>query len=136
MTDIARKVSMAADSDYIDYAEGAQQISRILRERSAPGAIDAIYPNVVKFVNFNRTDQTMNVYSIEFDVLRDKADGKMVMGNGFKDEFVSIFCMQNTPLSENGKSLALARIQRTPAFPLATKQMRRLLGPRRMHVEI
>ena len=68
---------------------GAQQISRILRERFAPGASDAVYKEVAKFMNFKCADQTMEVCLMELDVFRDKAEARMAMGSGFPDEFAS-----------------------------------------------
>ena len=72
----------------------------------------------------------MNVYSIEFDVLRDRAEARMAPGSGFQDVFASVICMQDAALSKNGKPLALAGIQDTLAFPVVANQMRRLFGPR------
>ena len=62
-------------------------------------------------------------------MLREMAEARMVMGRGFPDEFVSILRMQAAPLSKNGKFLALARIQKKLALPVAAHQMRRLFGP-------
>ena len=66
---------MTVGEDYIANDGGAHQILRILRERFAPGAIGAIYEEVAKFTDFKRTDQTMDVYLIEFDMLREKNRG-------------------------------------------------------------
>ena len=92
--------------DLIANQDGAQQILRILRERFAPDAIDAIIQEVAKFMNFKRADQTMDVYLLEFDVLREKAQAQMATGGGFPGEFASAHCMQNAALPENGKCLA------------------------------
>ena len=54
----------------------------------------------------------------------------MATGSGFPDEFVSILCANNAPLSKNGESLALASIQNTLAFPVVANRMRRLFGLR------
>ena len=43
MLDVARKVCLPAGRDVIDNLDGVEQISRILRERSAPDAIDPIF---------------------------------------------------------------------------------------------
>ena len=102
MADIARRKCMAVGDAHITNARRAQRILIILRERFAPVALDAICQEVAKFMNFKRAGQPTDVHLMEFDVLRDKADGQMAMGNGFQDEFVSILCMQNTPLSEMG----------------------------------
>ena len=52
----------------------------------------------------------------------------MVMGAGFPGEFASVLCMQNAALNKNEKSLVLASLGNTLAFPQASAQMRRLFG--------
>ena len=74
MADTARKVFMTVGKDCVGNNDGAQQISRIFRERLAPDAVDAIYQEEVKFMNFKRTDQTTGGFWIEFDVLSVKAE--------------------------------------------------------------
>ena len=65
---------------------------------------------------------------MEFETLRQKAEARVAMGSGFPGEFVSVLCMQNAALSKNGKTLALASLGNTLAFPQVSVQMRRLLG--------
>ena len=67
---------------------------------------------------------------MEFDVLREQTEARMVMGSGFPDEFVPIVYVQNASLSQNEKYLALANIQNTLASPAVANQMRRFFGPR------
>ena len=72
----------------------------------------------------------MAAYLMEFDVSREEAEARMVMGSAFPGEFDSILCVQNASLVRSGESLALARMQSALTFPLAAKQMSRLFGPR------
>ena len=83
MADISRKVCITVSKDCIGQNDGAQQISRSPRGRVAPDATDAIYQEVAKLMNFRRTDQVMDVYLMEFDVLREKADAKNGGGQRF-----------------------------------------------------
>ena len=62
---------------------------------------------------FKRTDQTMDTYSIEFDILRQQAAARALMGSGFPDEFAPVLCVRNAALSTNGKTLALASLHIT-----------------------
>ena len=121
---------MAVGKDQIANFDGARQIARILRERSALGAIEAIYQEMAKFMNFKRTDKTMDVYLMGSDVLRETTEARMFVGSGFPGEFVSILRIQSAPLSKNGEIPPLASIQNTPAFPVLANRIRRLLGPR------
>ena len=82
MTDIARNVCVTVGKDHIGNNDGAQQILRILLERFEPDTIDVIYQEGAKFMNFRRADHAMDVYLIEFDVSREKAEARMVMGIG------------------------------------------------------
>ena len=91
LVDIAREVRMAVGKDRIGNNDGAQQIPRILRRRFAPDAICASYPEVAKFMDFERPDQTMAVYLMKFEVSCEKSEARMVLGCGFPDEYVSIF---------------------------------------------
>ena len=122
--DVAHKVCMAVGKDCIGNNDGAQQISRILRERSAPDDIDAIFQEVAKFTNFERTDRTMDIYLMEFDVLRKEAEVRMATGSGFPDEYTPLLRMRNAG------SPKMRNLRHTLAFPEASTQKRRLFGPR------
>ena len=95
MSDVAREVCLSVGRDVIDNLDGAEQISRSLRERFAPDAIDSIFQDMAKFMYSKRTDRTMGTYVMEFEMLRQKAEARMVMGSGPPGEFVSVLCMQN-----------------------------------------
>ena len=77
ITDIAREVCMTVGEDHSGGNDVAQQISRILRERFAPDAINSTYPDVLKFTNIRRAGQTVGTYSMEFDMIREKAESRM-----------------------------------------------------------
>ena len=81
MPDVARKVCMSVGKDVIGNVAGAAHILRILRERVASDAIDSIFQDMVK---------AMDTYPMEFDVLRRKAEARMLMRSGYPDEFVSV----------------------------------------------
>ena len=110
-------------------AAGVAQILMILRDRFAADAIGGVCRDVVKFRYFERADQHMDTYSLEFDIPRQKGEARMLMGSGFPDEFVSVLCMKNASPSKKEKTLALVSLQNTLAFPAVSAQMRRLFGP-------
>ena len=105
-------------------------IPHILRERFAPDAIDSVFQDVAKFMYFNRMDQKMGTYLLEFDMLRRKAEARMLIGSGFPDECVSALRTQNASLSENEKTLAPASFLNALSFAGVSAQMCRLFGPR------
>ena len=70
MTDVARKVCLAAGKDVVSNIDGVAQISRILRERPAPDAIDSIFQDIMKFSRFKRPGQNMDTFPVEFDMSR------------------------------------------------------------------
>ena len=70
--------------------DGDWRISRILLGRVAPDALDAIYQAVANVMTFKRADQTIDFLLMEFDVLCEKAESRMVMRSGFP-----VLCMQN-----------------------------------------
>ena len=47
----------------------------------------------------------MDAYLMEFEVLRKKAEARVVIGGWFPDEFASMLCMHNASVSENLESL-------------------------------
>ena len=53
----------------------------------------------------------------------------MLMGSGFPGAFVSVLCIKNAALPKNEKTMALASLGNTLAFPQVSAQMRRLFGP-------
>ena len=105
---------MSAGKDVIGNIDGVAHTPRILRERFAPDAIGSIL---------------QDTSLLEFDLLRQKAEARMLMCSGFPDEFVSVLRMQSAALSENEKTSVLASLHKTPAFPAVSAQMRRLFGP-------
>ena len=90
MSKVALKVCLSVGRGVIGNLDGAEQISKIPRERVAPDAIDSIFQDMVKFMYFKRTDQTMDTYTMEFETLRQKAESRMVVGAGFPDKFASV----------------------------------------------
>ena len=74
------------------------KVLRILRERFAPDAIDGISQNMAKFTYLKRADQNM---------IRQKAEARVLLGSGFPDEFVSEMRTKNASLSKNKKTLVL-----------------------------
>ena len=62
-------------------------------------------------------------------MLRGKAELRALLGPGYPDAFVSVLCMQNAALPNNGKTAVLASLGDTLAFPRASAQMRRHFGP-------
>ena len=106
MSDVARKVCLNVVRDVIDNLDGAEQILRILREYFAPDAIDSISQEIVKSMFFERTEQTMDTYIMEFGMLRGEAGSRLLLGPGFPDAFVAALRMRNAALSENEKTMA------------------------------
>ena len=106
---------MAASKGRVGNNDMGQRILAILRERSVPAAIDSIYQDVVKFTNSERTDQSANTYLMEFDMLREKAESRMVIGSGGPDEFAPVLCMRNAALPKDEKSPEWAKIRTTLA---------------------
>ena len=91
MTDVARKVCMSVGEDVAGKVDGVAQILHISRERFAPGALNSTFQAIVKFMYFKRTDQTTDTRLMEFVMLRQKAEARILMGRGFHDEFVSFW---------------------------------------------
>ena len=52
---------------------------------------------------------------MEFDMLRQKAEARMLVGSGSSDEFVSVMCMQNADPPKNEHTLELASLRNTLA---------------------
>ena len=59
---VARQVCLAAGSDSVANNDGAEQILGILKDYFAPDAVDSAFQEVARFLQFKRTDQTMDVY--------------------------------------------------------------------------
>ena len=129
-TVISPKVRVDSGKDHFANDDGVRHFLRILRERCVPDATDAIGQGGAMFMRFRLAGQTTDVYVMEFDVLREKAEARMATGGGFPDEFVSIGCAQNAPAPEREKSLAVASFGSTLACPAMANHMRRLFGPR------
>ena len=120
---------VAVGKDVPGNSGGVDQILEISRGRLAPNSIGSISQDVVKFMYFKRTAQTIDTCIMEFERLRQKAEARMLMGFGLPDEFASILRMQNAGLSKNEKTMVLASLRNTAASPNASPQVRRVFGP-------
>ena len=92
---------------------------------SAP---DTISQDVVRFSRFEGTEQTMDVFLAEFDVLTRKAEAKKPTGAASPEQFAPVIRAQNAALYRFEKSLISATVQGNAAFPLVAQQMRRFFG--------
>ena len=92
--------------------DGAAQIPNVLRGHFAPDAADAVYQEGVRILRFKR-DQSMEVFLVGFDVLRQEAYPRMQLGGGFHEAVASVLCMHDASLSKSEEPLVLARIQGT-----------------------
>ena len=100
----------AAGGDFVVNSDEAERIRSILNDYSAPDAVDSIYRELTRFFQCKRTDQTMDVFLAELDLLRRKAESRMQIGGGVPEAFASILCMQNAALPRQGQSLVLASV--------------------------
>ena len=108
MPGAATKVRATVGKDVIGNIDGAEHIPRTLRERFAPHAIGSIFQDMVKFLFCKRTGQIMDAFLAEFDMLRQKADARMILGSCIPDGVASVNCMQNAALTKNEQTLVLA----------------------------
>ena len=104
-------------------------ISKALRYCFQPDGLDRIYQQVAKFSLHYCTGQTMERYLFESDVLRRKAEARVIMRGAFPDAFVSISRTQHAAVSRNGKSLLLSSVQGSLDFPIAANEKGRVFGP-------
>ena len=62
MEGVTQQFCMSAGSELISSNDGADQILNILREVFAPDAVDAGLQEAVRLLQFERTDQTIDVF--------------------------------------------------------------------------
>ena len=87
-SDIARKVCLPVGRDVNENSGGAQQILRIPRECFAPGAIDSIFQDMVKFTYSKRTGQNTDAFITEFEITREKAESRICLGSVYAERGV------------------------------------------------
>ena len=80
MDTTARLSCMAAGSDVITDGDDAEKISTISRDYFAPEAAGSAHRKAVRVLQSKRADQTLDLYLVEVDLLRRKAESKMQMG--------------------------------------------------------
>ena len=85
--------------------KSVQNISNLLRDHIALNALRHIDQQVVKFLQYRRTDQTMAGYLLEIGISRRKAEARVRIGAAFPVAFVSALVMQNASLSRTEKSV-------------------------------
>ena len=127
---VPRQVCLAEGSDILDHSDGVAEILNILRNYFAPEAVGAIHQQLMRFMRFRRTDQSVDENIAEYDLLRQKAEPEMEMGAGFPEQFASKLNMDNAALSRHEKSLVMASCHESLRPEDASANMRRLFGSR------
>ena len=92
---VARQVCLSTGGDFVANTDGANRILSILEDYVAPAAVDSVYQEVARFLQSAQKNEKTDVYLVEFDSLRRKAESKMQMGGGLPKPLVSILCMQD-----------------------------------------
>ena len=83
----------------------------MLRNYFAPGAVDAVYQDAVRFPRFKWAALFMGELSAKFDLLRRKAESRMRPGSTLPGVFAPVPCSQNAFLYRADKSPALASVR-------------------------
>ena len=76
-----RQDCMAAGSGVIADGDGAEKISTVLRDYLAPEAADSANQEVVRCLQWRRTGQTMDSFTVDLDFCRCRAESRMQMGS-------------------------------------------------------
>ena len=80
---------MVADSDVVVDMDVSGEISAIPRNYVAPEASDSAYQEGVRFSQFERPGRRTDEYSVQFYLLRRKAESEMQMSGAFPETSVS-----------------------------------------------
>ena len=128
MDNVARQARPHAGGDASMNVQGAEKVVNILCENFAPDAVDSIFQDAARFLQFEMTDQRTAATLAEFDKLRCGAESKIQMDGAAPGQFAPAPCVKKATLPGSEKSLILASVQVNLAFPVAAEQMRRLLG--------
>ena len=117
MNTIARQVCLNAGDYGFTLGGGSGGHLKVPRNYFQPDALDDVYRQVAKLSQNARADRTTERYPSEFDVLRRKAEARLVMGRAFPDAFASNLRMESAALSKREKSLLLASVHGVVGFP-------------------
>ena len=82
---------------------GVARNMEIFRSYFAPYAVSAGQQQVMKFTHYRRSDQSINEYFVESDLLRGEAEPKVEMAAGFPEQFVPISRTNNAGLYRQEK---------------------------------
>ena len=125
-----RQVCLGSGSGILGRSDGVAKILEILRNYCAPGAADSIRQQVMRYMRFRRTDQSVGGCIAGRDLPRRKAESKVEMGAGFPGQFVSILRMDDAALSRHEELLVMASCRECLKFEDVSANMRRLFGSR------
>ena len=67
--------------------DGTKGITREPKAYRAPDALDAVYPDVVKFCRYRKTAGNIENYPVQFDPLRKVAKSRLGEGCAFPETF-------------------------------------------------
>ena len=90
----------------MNHYDGVTRILGILRGYFAPEAADAIYQQVVRFVNYRGSDQSISEYITEYDLLRRQVGSKMAMGAGFPEQICPHFAREKCGVAPSREILS------------------------------
>ena len=79
MDTVARQLRLIAGGDTFAQGEGAGTTLETLRNYLKPDALAHLYQQMAKFLLRRRTDQATVRYLLAFDVLRRKAEARVIM---------------------------------------------------------
>ena len=111
MEPFARQICLQNGGDSFMDGVAVIEVMQVLKQYFLPDASDHVYQEVWKFLHHKRTDQTMERFLLEFDLLRTKAERKIQTGFRFPDSFISVLCMGNAGLTSHQKTLVMASVQ-------------------------
>ena len=114
MEPLARQICLQNGGDSFMDGVNVAEVLQELKQYFSPDASDHVHQDVWKFLHHKRTDQTMERFLLEFDLLRTKAERKIQIGFRFPDSFISVLCMGNACLTSHQKTLVMASVLSRP----------------------
>ena len=122
------KFCLVAGGDYLGNRDGIARILETARNNFAPEAAGASHQQVMRSTRYPRTDQSINEYIVELDLLGRKAESKMETDAGFPGQFVSILRVGEAGLPRREESLVMASSHKSFKFDVAAANVRWLFG--------
>ena len=123
----ARQVALFSGGDSLMDGDDVRMVFQTSRDYFQPHAVDRIFAQVDKFTSYVRTDESIEIFLMEFGIFLREAEKHMYpTGGAFPGLYISFPRIRAAHLKPNAKTLLMASMAGNVEFARLSKKLRQL----------